>query len=65
MVFGPVQTAGADALQHATKVGGEIPANLHAAAAEIPSWVWRANRCRYYAESNQQKSAFSLLGADG
>ncbi len=35
------------------KVGGEIPANLYAAVAEILSWVYRVNRYRYYAEQNQ------------
>jgi flagellar biosynthetic protein FlhB len=35
------------------KVGGEIPAQLYAAVAEILSWVYRVNRYRYYAEQNQ------------
>jgi flagellar biosynthetic protein FlhB len=35
------------------KVGGEIPASLYAAVAEILSWVYRVNRYRYYAEQNQ------------
>jgi flagellar biosynthesis protein FlhB len=34
------------------KVGGEIPAQLYAAVAEILSWVYRVNRYRYYAEQN-------------
>jgi len=35
------------------KVGGEIPAQLYAAVAEILAWVYRMNRYRYYAELNQ------------
>lgn len=35
------------------KVGGEIPAHLYAAVAEILAWVYRMNRYRYYAEQNQ------------
>jgi flagellar biosynthetic protein FlhB len=35
------------------KVGGEIPAQLYAAVAEVLAWVYRVNRYRYYAESNQ------------
>jgi flagellar biosynthesis protein FlhB len=35
------------------KVGGEIPAQLYAAVAEILAWVYRANRYRYFAEQNQ------------
>jgi flagellar biosynthetic protein FlhB len=35
------------------RVGGEIPANLYAAVAEILAWVYRVNRYRYYAEKNQ------------
>ena len=35
------------------KVGGEIPAELYAAVAEILAWVYRVNRYRYYAEQNQ------------
>jgi flagellar biosynthetic protein FlhB len=34
------------------KVGGEIPAQLYAAVAEILAWVYRVNRYRYYAEQN-------------
>lgn len=34
-------------------VGGEIPAQLYAAIAEILAWVYRVNRYRYYAEQNQ------------
>ena len=35
------------------RVGGEIPAQLYAAVAEILAWVYRTNRYRYYAEKNQ------------
>ncbi len=35
------------------KVGGEVPAQLYAAVAEILAWVYRVNRYRYYAEQNQ------------
>jgi flagellar biosynthetic protein FlhB len=35
------------------RVGGEIPAQLYAAVAEILAWVYRVNRYRYYAEQNQ------------
>src|SRR5262249_106101 len=35
------------------KVGGEIPAQLYAAVAEILAWVYRVNRYRYYTEGNQ------------
>jgi flagellar biosynthesis protein FlhB len=34
------------------RVGGEIPAQLFAAAAEIFAWVYRVNRYRYYTEQN-------------
>jgi flagellar biosynthetic protein FlhB len=34
------------------KVGGEIPASLYAAVAEVLAWVYRVNRYRYYAEQN-------------
>ncbi len=34
------------------KVGGEIPAQLYAAVAEILAYVYRVNRYRYYAEQN-------------
>ncbi len=36
------------------KVGGEIPAELYAAVAEVLAWVYRVNRYRYYAEQNQK-----------
>jgi flagellar biosynthetic protein FlhB len=35
------------------KVGGEVPAQLYAAVAEILAYVYRVNRYRYYAQSNQ------------
>ena len=35
------------------KVGGEIPADLYSAVAEVLAWVYRVNRYRYYAEQNQ------------
>jgi len=35
------------------KVGGEIPAQLYAAVAEVLAWVYRNNRYRYYAEANR------------
>lgn len=35
------------------RVGGEIPAQLYAAVAEILAWVYRVNRYRYYIEGNQ------------
>jgi flagellar biosynthetic protein FlhB len=34
------------------KVGGEIPAQLYAAVAEILAYVYRVNRYRYYTEQN-------------
>ena len=35
------------------KVGGEVPAQLYAAVAEILAHVYRTNRYRYYAQQNQ------------
>jgi flagellar biosynthetic protein FlhB len=35
------------------RVGGEVPADLYAAVAEVLAWVYRINRYRYYAERNQ------------
>lgn len=35
------------------KVGGEVPAQLYAAVAEILAYVYRVNRYRYYAQGNQ------------
>lgn len=34
------------------RVGGEIPAELYAAVAEILAWVYRINRYRYYTEQH-------------
>ena len=34
-------------------VGGEVPAQLYAAVAEVLAWVYRVNRYRYYTEQNQ------------
>lgn len=35
------------------RVGGEIPAQLYAAVAEVLAWVYRINRYRYYTEPNR------------
>jgi len=35
------------------KAGGEIPAHLYAAVAEVLAWVYRINRYRYFSERNQ------------
>jgi flagellar biosynthetic protein FlhB len=35
------------------RVGGEIPAQLYAAVAEILAWVYRVNRYRYFVEQNK------------
>jgi len=35
------------------RVGGEVPATLYAAVAEVLAWVYRVNRYRYYTEQNQ------------
>jgi flagellar biosynthetic protein FlhB len=35
------------------RTGGEVPAQLYAAVAEILAWVYRVNRYRYYTEQNQ------------
>jgi flagellar biosynthetic protein FlhB len=35
------------------KVGGEVPAQLYSAVAEVLAWVYRVNRYRYYAAGNQ------------
>jgi flagellar biosynthetic protein FlhB len=35
------------------RVGGEVPAQLYAAVAEILAYVYRVNRYRYYARGNQ------------
>ena len=34
------------------RVGGEVPAQLYAAVAEVLAWVYRINRYRYYSEQN-------------
>jgi len=35
------------------KVGGEIPAQLYSAVAEVLAWVYRVNRYKYYTQGNQ------------
>lgn len=35
------------------RVGGEVPAKLYAAVAEVLAWVYRVNRYRYFAEQNR------------
>lgn len=35
------------------RVGGEIPAALYAAVAEVLAWAYRLNRYRYYAKENR------------
>lgn len=35
------------------RVGGEVPAELYAAVAEVLAWVYRVNRFRYYSEQNR------------
>ncbi len=37
------------------RVGGEIPAELYAAVAEVLAWVYRVNRFRYYSEQNNAR----------
>jgi flagellar biosynthetic protein FlhB len=37
------------------RVGGEIPAQLYTAVAEVLAWVYRVNRYRYYAERNLER----------
>jgi flagellar biosynthetic protein FlhB len=39
------------------RVGGEIPAQLYVAVAEVLAWVYRVNRYRYYMEPNQAPAA--------
>jgi flagellar biosynthetic protein FlhB len=36
------------------RVGGEIPAELFAAVAEVLAWVYRVNRFRYYSQQTQK-----------
>jgi flagellar biosynthetic protein FlhB len=38
------------------RVGGEIPAQLYAAVAEILAWVYRVNAYRYYREQSMSES---------
>ena len=38
------------------RVGGEIPAQLYAAVAEVLAWVYRTNRYRYYAEQMEMRN---------
>jgi len=38
------------------RVGGEIPAQLYAAVAEVLAWVYRTNRYRYYVEQVELKN---------
>lgn len=38
------------------RVGGEVPAQLYAAVAEVLAWVYRVNRYKYYVEQNQSVS---------
>ncbi len=38
------------------RVGGEIPAQLYAAVAEVLAWVYRTNRYRYYAQQMEMKN---------
>lgn len=44
------------------RVGGEIPAELYAAVAEVLAWVYRVNRYRYYAEQNQTETKPAAQG---
>ena len=37
------------------RVGGEIPAQLYTAVAEVLAWVYRVNRYRYYAKRNLER----------
>ncbi|HOW64055.1 MAG TPA: flagellar biosynthesis protein FlhB [Candidatus Paceibacterota bacterium] len=37
--------------------GGEIPAQLFAAVAEVLAWVYRTNRYRYFTQANHVKAA--------
>lgn len=34
------------------RLGGEVPAELYAAVAEVLAWVYRVNRYRYYVEGS-------------
>jgi flagellar biosynthesis protein FlhB len=35
------------------KVGGEVPAQLYSAVAEVLAWVYRVNAYRYYREQSR------------
>jgi flagellar biosynthetic protein FlhB len=37
------------------RVGGDIPAELYAAVAEVLAWVYRVNRFRYYSEQTNAR----------
>lgn len=39
------------------RVGGEVPAQLYVAVAEVLAYVYRINRYRYYTEGNQPPAA--------
>ena len=41
------------------KVGGEVPAQLYVAVAEVLAWVYRTNPYRYYAAENQTEAGTS------
>jgi flagellar biosynthesis protein FlhB len=47
------------------RVGGEVPAQLYAAVAEVLAWVYRINRYRYYAEQNQSETTAKPGGESG
>jgi len=47
------------------RVGGEIPAQLYAAVAEVLAWVYRVNRYRYYMEDNRAATASPAPGEPG
>jgi flagellar biosynthetic protein FlhB len=34
------------------RIGGEVPAQLYAAVAEVLAWVYRVNRYRYYTQQH-------------
>lgn len=46
------------------RVGGEVPAQLYVAVAEILAYVYRMNRYRYYAAENQAPDAQEHVTAD-
>jgi flagellar biosynthetic protein FlhB len=47
------------------RVGGDIPAQLYQAVAEILAWVYRVNRYRYYAQGNRLPAAPASAGRSG